>query len=112
MSKPSNSYLGQHLSGVDRISMAQSLNKLEIIFPIHYLYGWLETYFKTYFDNPYHQHSHPKIVRFSGEKMNWTIDVQEARKQLKRKDPSVMHSNALTKDASMTLINTHSLSPS
>jgi len=33
--------------GLNRISMARSLNKLEVIFPIHNVYGWLGTYFQT-----------------------------------------------------------------
>ena len=98
--------------GLHRISMARSLNKLEVIFPIHYVYGWLGTYFPTYFDHPHHRHSHPKMVRFSGEKMNRTPDVQEARELLKCKDPSVMYSNALMKDTSITLIDTQNLSSS
>jgi len=61
--------------GLHRISTALSLNKLEVIVPIHYIYGWLGTYFQTYFDHPHHRHDHPKMVRFSGEKMNWTPDV-------------------------------------
>jgi len=92
--------------------MARSLNKLEVIFPIHYVYGWLRTYFKSYFDHLHHQHSHPKTVRFSCEMMNQTVNIQEAQELLKCKDPSVMYSNALTKDTSMNLIDTKSLSPS
>lgn len=52
------------------------------------------------------------MVRFSGEKMNRTPDVQEARELLKCKDPSVMYSNALMKDTSITLIDTQSSSSS
>jgi len=40
--------------GLNRISIARSLNKLEDIFPIHYVYGCVGTYFKTYFDHPHH----------------------------------------------------------
>ena len=92
--------------GLNRISMAQSLNKLKVIFPIHYVYGWLGTYYPTYFDHPHHWHDHPKMVRFSDEKMNRTPNVQEALEPLKCKDLSVMYSNALIKDASITLIDT------
>jgi len=69
--------------GLHRISTAWSLIKLEVIFPIHYVYGSLGTYFQTYFGHPHHRHDHPKMVRFSGEKMNRTPDVQEARELLK-----------------------------
>jgi len=92
--------------GLSRISMARSLNKLEVISPIHYVYGWLGTYFQTYFDHPHHRNGHPKMVRFSGEKMNRTPDAQEARGLLKCKDLSVMYSNALMKDTLTTLIDT------
>ena len=98
--------------GLNRISTARSLNKLEVIFPIHYVYGWLGTYFQTYFDHPHHQHDHPKMVRFSGEKMNRTPDVQEARELLKCNEPSVRYSKALMKDTSITLIDTPNLSSS
>jgi len=63
--------------GLNRICMARSLNKLEVIFPIHYIYGWLGTYFKTYFNHPHHRHSHPKTVRFLCETMNQTPNIQE-----------------------------------
>jgi len=98
--------------GLNRISTARSLNNLEVVFSIHYVYGCLGTYFQTYFNHPHHRHSHPKMVRFSGEKMNRTPDVQEARELLKCKDPSVMYSNALMKDTSITLIDTQNLSSS
>lgn len=97
--------------GLNGISMARSLNKLEVIFPIHYVYGWLGTYFPNYFDHPHHRHDNPKMVRFSGEKMNRTPDVQEAQELLKCKDSFVMYSNAVMKDTSITLIDTHNLSP-
>ena len=80
---PAISALASIYRGLNRISTAQSMNKLEVIFPIHYVYGWLGTYFQTYFDHSHHPHVHPKMVRFSGEKMNRTPDVQEARELLK-----------------------------
>ena len=95
---------------LNRISMARNLTKLEAIFPTHYVYGWLGTYFKTHFEHPYYRNSLPKMVRISGEKMNRTPDVPEARELLRCKHPSVMYSNTLTKDTPMKLINSHSLS--
>ena len=69
--------------GLDRISMARNLTKLEAIFPIHYVYGWLGTYIRIHFEHPYHQHSLPKMVRISGEKMNQTPDVLKAQELLR-----------------------------
>ena len=68
-----------HNPHLAQLLLAQSLNKLEVIFPIHYVYGWLGTYFQTYFDYPHHRHAHPKMVKFSGEKTNRTLDAQEAQ---------------------------------
>jgi len=98
--------------GLSRISMARNLTKLEAIFPIHFVYGWLGTYFKTHFVHPYDRHSLPKMIRISGEKMNRTPDILEAQELLKSKDLSVMYSNALAKDTPMNLIDSHNLSPS
>ena len=92
--------------GSNIISIARSLNKLKVIFPIHYVYGWLATYFQTYFNHPHHRHGYLKMARFSVEKMNRTPGVQEARELLKCKDPFVMYSNALMKDTLTTLIDT------
>jgi len=52
------------------------------------------------------------MVRISGEKMNQTPDVLEARELLRCKDQSVMYSNALTKDTPIKLVHSQSLSPS
>jgi len=49
------------------------------------------------------------MVKFLGEKMNQTLDVQEARELLKCNDSSLMYSNALMKDTSMNLIDTQHL---
>jgi len=98
--------------GLSRISMATNLTKLEAIFPIPYVYGWIGTYFRTHFEHPYYLYSLPKMVRVSGEKMNRTPDVLEARDLLRCKDQSVMYSNALTKDTPMKLVDSQSLSPS
>ena len=98
--------------GLNRISMTRNLTKLEAIFPIHYVYGWLGTYFRTHFEHPYHRHSLPKMVRISDERINRTPDVLEARELLRCNDPLIMYSNALTKDTPMNLIDSHNLSPS
>jgi len=84
---------------------------LEAIFLFHYVYGWLGNYFKTHFDHPHYQHSHPEMVRFSGEKMNQTPNAQEVQELLKCKDPPIIYSNALLKDTTMALTNTQCLSP-
>jgi len=96
--------------GLNRISMARNLTKLEAIFPIHYVYGWLGTYLRTHFEHPYHRHSLPKMVRILGEKMNRTPKVLEPRELLRCKDQSVMYFNALTKDTPMKLVDSQSLS--
>jgi len=83
--------------GLNRISMARNFTKLEAIFLIHYVYGWLGTYFRTHFEYPYHRHSLLKMVKISSEKMNRTPDMLEARELLKCKDLTVMHYNTLTK---------------
>ena len=62
--------------GLNKICMAWSLNKLEVIFPIHYVYGWLGTYFQTYFDHPHDWCGYPKMVTFSSENMNQAPDIQ------------------------------------
>jgi len=98
--------------GLNKISMARNLTKLEAIFLIHYVYGWLGNNFKTHFEHPYHRHSLPKMVRMLGKKINRTPDVLEAQELLRCKDPLVMYFNALTKDTLMNLIDSHNLSPS
>jgi len=98
--------------GLNIISMARNLTKLEAIFPIHYVYGWLGTYFKTHFEHPYHRYNLPKMVGISGEKMNRTPDALEAWEILRCKDSSVMYSNALTRDTPTELVDSQSLSPS
>jgi len=92
--------------------MARNLNKLEAIFPICYIYGWLGTYYKTHLEQTHHWHSLPKMVKTSGGKMNRTPNVLKARELLKCKGPLVVYSNALTKDTLMNLIDNHNLSPS
>jgi len=50
--------------------MDKNLNKLEVIVHIHYVYGWLVTYYMIHFEHPHYWHNLPKMVRVLGEKIN------------------------------------------
>jgi len=110
--KPSKSHLGRSFRGLNRISMARSMNKLEAIYLIHYVYGWLGTYSKTHIEQPHHHNSHTKMARLSGEKINQTPNAQEAQELLKCNGLSIMYFNALLKDTSMGLTDIQCLSQS
>ncbi|KAL0415948.1 UNVERIFIED_CONTAM: hypothetical protein Slati_3426700 [Sesamum latifolium] len=67
--------------GLNTIATSSRLARMSSSFPIHFVYAWLASYFKTYY--PVWQGLHgPKMMRFSSEGGAKYYDQQETRKRI------------------------------
>ncbi|KAL0319664.1 UNVERIFIED_CONTAM: hypothetical protein Sradi_5227900 [Sesamum radiatum] len=64
--------------GLNTIATSSRPTRTSPSFPVHFVYAWLASYFKTH----YPVLRGPKMTRFSGEGGAKYYDVQEARKRI------------------------------
>ncbi|KAL0404344.1 UNVERIFIED_CONTAM: hypothetical protein Sradi_2075200 [Sesamum radiatum] len=68
--------------GLNTIATSSRPARISPSFPIHFIYAWLASYFKTHY--PIWQGLHgPKMRKFSGKEGAKYYDPQEARKQIR-----------------------------
>ncbi|CAH9063905.1 unnamed protein product [Cuscuta epithymum] len=73
--------------GLNQISNAPFPDKVRTCFPVHYVYGWLATYFDTHFKNDI-QSTTPLMISYSGEGGARSLEKTRARRKIFQGDVS------------------------
>ncbi|CAH9071224.1 unnamed protein product, partial [Cuscuta epithymum] len=73
--------------GLNKISQAPSPDQVKTCFPVHYVYGWLASYFDTHFENDI-QSTTPLMIAYSGESGARSLEKRGARKRIFQGDVS------------------------
>ncbi|CAH9096131.1 unnamed protein product [Cuscuta europaea] len=73
--------------GLNRISNAPAPDQVRTCFPVHYVYGWLASYFDTHFKNEI-QSKTPLMISYSGESGARSLEKRIARKRIFQGDVS------------------------
>ncbi|CAH9101326.1 unnamed protein product [Cuscuta epithymum] len=73
--------------GLNQISNAPSPDQVRTCFPVHYVYGWLASYFDTHFKNDI-QSTTPLMISYSGEGGARSLDKRGARGRIFQGDVS------------------------
>ncbi|KAH0698967.1 hypothetical protein KY284_013182 [Solanum tuberosum] len=76
--------------GLKEISTSSNLSVANIIFPIHYVYGWLGEYFGTH-HRANRSHRSIPLCKISGEKMAKCFDFTDAQKLFQQDDARCLH---------------------
>ncbi|XP_059288149.1 uncharacterized protein LOC132041452 [Lycium ferocissimum] len=97
--------------GLREISTSPDLRQGNIIFPIHYVYGWLGEYFKTH-HRANHSHRSIPLCKISGEKMAKYFNFSDARKLFQQDDARHLHHLALLQGRELYFTDTGDLSDS
>ncbi|CAH9073716.1 unnamed protein product [Cuscuta europaea] len=73
--------------GLNRISNAPAPDQVRTCFPVHYVYGWLTSYFDTHFKNEI-QSTTPLMISYSGEGGARSLEKRSAHKRIFQGDVS------------------------
>ncbi|CAH9100234.1 unnamed protein product [Cuscuta europaea] len=73
--------------GLNRISNAPAPDQVRTCFPVHYVYGWLASYFDTHFKNEI-QSTTPLMISYPGEGGARFLEKRSARKRIFQGDVS------------------------
>lgn len=71
---------------LNSISESPSPSQIGVVFPIHYVYGWLSAYFNTHFEASNLTSMRPKMVSFLGEGGAKYYVEADAHKQILKGD--------------------------
>ncbi|KAH0644118.1 hypothetical protein KY290_035094 [Solanum tuberosum] len=80
--------------GLKEISTSSNLSVANIIFPIHYVYGWLGEYFGTH-HHANRSHRSIPLCKISGEKMAKCFDFTDTQKLFQQDDARRLHHLAM-----------------
>ncbi|KAH0722656.1 hypothetical protein KY290_005312 [Solanum tuberosum] len=84
--------------GLKEISTSSNLSVANIIFPIHYVYGWLGEYFGTH-HRANRSHRSIPLCKISGEKMAKCFNFTDAQKLFQQDDALRLHHLAMLHDS-------------
>ncbi|KAH0643747.1 hypothetical protein KY285_032823 [Solanum tuberosum] len=97
--------------GLKEISTSSNLSVENIIFPIHYVYGWLGEYFGTH-HRANRSHRSIPLCKISGEKMAKCFNFTEAQKLFQQDDSRHLHHLAMLQGRDLHLTDNGKLSNS
>uniref|UniRef100_A0A3Q7GI52 Aminotransferase-like plant mobile domain-containing protein n=1 Tax=Solanum lycopersicum TaxID=4081 RepID=A0A3Q7GI52_SOLLC len=103
--------LGSIYSSLREISTSSNLSVKNIIFPIHYLYGWLGEYFRTH-HRVNRSHRSIPLCKISGETMAKCFDFTDAQKLIRQDDARRLHHLAMLQGKDLHIIDNDKLSNS
>ncbi|KAG5570849.1 hypothetical protein H5410_060615 [Solanum commersonii] len=95
--------------GLKEISTSSNLSVANIIFPIHYVYGWLGEYFGTH-HRANRSHRSIPLCKISGEKMAKCFVFTDAQKLFQQDDARRLHHLAMLQGRDMHLTDNGKLS--
>ncbi|KAH0665733.1 hypothetical protein KY285_026939 [Solanum tuberosum] len=97
--------------GLKEISTSSNLSVANIIFPIHYVYGWLGEYFGTH-HRANRSHRSIPLCKISGEKMAKCFNFTDAQKLFQQDDARRLHHLAMLQGRDLHLTDNGKLSNS
>nr|XP_009790290.1 PREDICTED: uncharacterized protein LOC104237764 [Nicotiana sylvestris] len=97
--------------GLREISTSNDLIASDVIFPIHYVYGWMGEYFETH-HRVNHTHRSLPLCKISGEKMAKYFNLSDARRLFQRDDARQLHHLALLRGKELHFTDNGKLSDS
>nr|XP_016483859.1 PREDICTED: uncharacterized protein LOC107804474 [Nicotiana tabacum]XP_016483861.1 PREDICTED: uncharacterized protein LOC107804474 [Nicotiana tabacum] len=97
--------------GLKEISTSNDLIASDVIFPIHYVYGWMVEYFETY-HRANHTHRSLPLCKISCEKMAKYFNLSDARRLFQRDDARQLHHLALLRGKELHFTDNGKLSDS
>ncbi|KAH0764534.1 hypothetical protein KY285_000405 [Solanum tuberosum] len=95
--------------GLKEISTSSNLSVENIIFPIHYVYGWLGEYFGTH-HHVNRSHRSIPLCKISGEKMAKCFNFTDAQKLFQQDDARRLHHLAMLQGRDLHLTDNGKLS--